>query len=129
MDYVNIKLDFDGRYPIYEQIIQQFFKDIVTGKLKPGDRIPSIRDLAMQLKVNTNTIQRSYQEMERNSIIYSKRGMGYFVMENDNMVTEIRKDMINSHLRNFVEEMQSIGFSQNQILQELEDYLKQGGKS
>jgi len=118
---------FDERSPIYEQIVHQFCRSLVKGKLEPSQRVPSIRDLAMELKVNTNTVQRAYQEMERKALIYSKRGTGYFVTEGKDMVNEIKTDMVREAVSQFVEEMHSLGFGDDQIKTELCDYMQKGG--
>lgn len=119
------KLAFDGRYPIYEQIVNELCRSLVKGEVQPGERIPSIRDMALALQVNTNTIQRAYQEMERRQIIFSQRGTGYFVMENEALVQEIRRDMVQTSMQGFVENMKSLGFKPAEILDELQQYMKE----
>lgn len=120
------KIKFDERYPIYQQIIQQFSRSLVKGDLKPGDRIPSIREMAVILKVNTNTIQRAYQEMERDEMIFSRRGTGYFIMENDQIVENIKDKIVGESMARFLEEMRALGFSDGDILSELKDRLEKG---
>jgi len=122
----NWQMDFDGRYPIFKQIVVHFSRALVRGELKPGDRIPSIRDLAASLKINVNTIQRAYQEMERDGLIYSQRGTGYFIMENENITETVTKTMTERAVRQFLEEMRELGFSGAQILAELEKHVAKG---
>ena len=117
-------LAFDDRSPIYRQIILQFNRAFVRGDIKPGDRIPSIRELSVMLKVNTNTIQRVYQEMERDKLINSKRGTGYFFTEETDMLDNTRKSLAYDSLRRFVEEMRAIGCTDRDILEELKSYMK-----
>jgi DNA-binding transcriptional regulator YhcF (GntR family) len=117
-------LSFDDRMPIYRQIILQFNRAFVRGDIKPGDRIPSIRELSAILRVNTNTIQRVYQEMERDEIISSKRGTGYFFTEDIKMTENIRRDLAIDSLRRFVEEMRALGCEDKEILNELQSYMK-----
>jgi len=117
---------FDERSPIYEQIVMKFCRSLIKGDLSPGDRIPSIRELAIALKVNTNTVQRAYQEMERRQLIYSKRGTGYFIMEGENMVAEIKTEMVKDVVSRFLEEMRSLGFKDSQIQGEIEAHVKGG---
>lgn len=121
------RIDFDERYPIYRQIIHHFSRSIVRGELCPGDRIPSIRELAVSARVNTNTIQRAYQEMERGGLIYSQRGTGYFVMENEHIVVEVKQAMISETMTRFLEEMRALGFRDGEILSELEKEIHKGG--
>ena len=74
-------INFDPNIPIYIQVIDKIKKDIITGRLRGGDKLPSVRELSQDLKVNPNTVQRSYQELEREAITFSKRGMGTYVVE------------------------------------------------
>jgi len=115
--------NFDERSPIYEQIVTQFCRSLIKGDLAPADRIPSIRDLALQLQVNTNTVQRAYQEMERRQLIYSRRGTGYFITEGTNMVQEIKTEMLKDIVSRFLEEMRSLGYEDSQIKSELENFM------
>ena len=115
---------FDDRMPIYRQIILQFNRAFVRGDIKPGERIPSIRELSVILKVNTNTIQRVYQEMERDKLINSKRGTGYFLTEDKNMLETTRKYLAYDSLRRFLEEMRALGCSDKEIMDELKAFMK-----
>ena len=117
-------LEFDDRMPIYRQIILQFSRAFVRGDIKPGDRIPSIRELSALLRVNTNTIQRVYQEMERDGLISSKRGTGYFFTEDMNMTEKTRRELALDSLRRFVEEMRALGCADKEILSELTTYME-----
>ena len=117
-------LAFDDRLPIYRQIILQFNRAFVRGDIKPGDRIPSIRELSVFLKVNTNTIQRVYHEMERDRLISSKRGTGYFFTEETDMLENTRRSLAHDSLRRFVEEMRAIGCADREILDELKTYMR-----
>ena len=123
------RLAFDDRSPIYRQIILQFSQAFVRGDITPGERIPSIREMSALLKVNTNTIQRVYQEMERDGLISSKRGTGYFFTEEKKMIEKTRRILaINSQSR-FVEEMRALGCADKEILKELELFMKEGVKN
>jgi len=114
--------------PIYRQIILQFSQAFVRGDIVPGERIPSIREMSAFLKVNTNTIQRVYQEMERDGLISSRRGTGYFFTEDKEMIEKIRRDLAQESLRRFVEEMRALGCADREILNELTLFFK-GGKN
>ena len=119
---------FDDRLPIFRQIILQFSQAFVRGDIKPGERIPSIREMAAILKVNTNTMLRVYQEMERDELINSKRGTGYFFTEDAKMIEKIRTGLAAESQRHFMEEMRALGCSDKQILDDLESFMKKGGK-
>jgi DNA-binding transcriptional regulator YhcF (GntR family) len=122
------RLAFDDRSPIYRQIILQFSQAFVRGDIAPGERIPSIREISALLKVNTNTIQRVYQEMERDSLISSKRGTGYFFTEERKMIEKIRSELVLSSQHRFVEEMRALGCADKEILDELDLFIKEGAK-
>jgi GntR family transcriptional regulator len=121
------RLAFNDKVPIYRQVILQFNQAFVRGEIQPGDRIPSIREIAAFLKVNTNTVQRVYQEMERGMLINSKRGTGYFFTEDTNMIGKTRCNLAAESMRRFVEEMSALGCTDKGILDELSLFLK-GGK-
>jgi len=115
---------FDDRMPIYRQIILRFNRAFVRGDIGPGDRIPSIRELSSFLRVNTNTIQRVYQEMEREAVISSKRGTGYYLTEDNKMTEKIRRDLTSDSVKRFVEEMCALGLKKKEIIEELNLYMK-----
>ena len=83
-----IVIDYSNRRPLYEQITERFKQLIVKGILLPGDQMPSVRGLAMELSINPNTIQRSYQELERQGFIYSAKGKGSFVSQSREYLEE-----------------------------------------
>lgn len=116
--------EFNDKSPIYSQIITLFSRSFARGEIKTGERIPSIRDMAMNLKVNANTMQRVYQEMERGGLITSKRGTGYFFTEDKSMVEKINGSMARESVSRFLDEMRSLGFSNKQILSELSKLME-----
>ncbi|MBC2580816.1 GntR family transcriptional regulator [Clostridium sp. DJ247] len=119
-------IKFDPKVPIYLQIMNLIKRDIVTGKLKIGDKLPSVRELASELQVNPNTLQRTYQELERQGITYTQRGMGTFIKEEDTMISELKKDMSKEILNNFIEGMLNLGFTGEEIIKVIQDKLKGG---
>ncbi|MCL2832427.1 MAG: GntR family transcriptional regulator [Treponema sp.] len=122
--YDRWSLGFDDRTPIYRQIMLRFCQSFVRGDIEPGERIPSIREMSALLKVNTNTMQRVYLEMEREQLIDSKRGTGYFFTEDKKMIEKTRLDLALGSLGRFMEEMRALGCSDREILNELETYIK-----
>jgi GntR family transcriptional regulator len=88
-----ILIDYKDRRPIYEQIIEKFQQMILCGALQPGDAMPSVRSLAMDLSLNPNTIQRVYQELERAGYIYTMKGKGCFVSEIKEAAQSKRKEL------------------------------------
>ena len=118
---------FDDSMPIYRQIILQFSRAFVRGDIRPGERVPSIRELSARLKVNTNTIQRAYQEMERDEMIGSKRGTGYFFTEDEVLAGKTRRTLTRESLRRFVEEMRALGCGDEDIIGELKTFIEEKG--
>lgn len=116
---------FDDRMPIYLQIMDLIKKDIVTYKLKCGDKLPSVREMATNLKVNPNTLQRSYQELERLQIVYTQRGMGTFVSEDITMVNTLKMEMAQKIVGSFISQMKSLGFSENEIINSINLKIKE----
>jgi transcriptional regulator, GntR family len=114
-------VEFTDQLPIYIQIMNYIKKKIITSELKGGDKLPSVRELSYELKVNPNTVQRSYQELERENLVYTQRGMGTFVIEDQNVLTNLRKEMAQSIIDKFVKEMKEIGFSYDEIVEILEN--------
>lgn len=112
-----MNIDFNDKTPIYLQIMDLIKMDIVTGKLKTMDKLPSVREMAGNLRVNPNTLQRSYQELERLGIVYTQRGTGTFVGEEKNMVDNLKKEMAKEVTDSFMLRMKNLGFTDNEIIE------------
>lgn len=119
-----MKVNFDAAKPIYEQIIDQIKKMIVRGELKPGDKLPSQRDMARNIQVNPNTIQRAYREMETLHLVETKRGKGTFVKEDDSMIITIKSDMAEDAASKFVQEMKGLGYTSEEIVKYIKTELE-----
>lgn len=122
-------MEFEDKTPIYLQIIKLIKADIVTNKLKGGDKLPSVREMSINLKVNPNTIQRAYQELERRNLIYAQRGMGNYVREDQNMVEDIKKEMAEESINTFISSMKTLGFSPEEIVDTVKESLKEEEKN
>lgn len=112
-----MNIDFSTSIPIYLQIIEEFKRQIATGVLKPGDKVPSQRDLATKLKVNANTVQRAYREMELLGLVETLRGQGTFICQTQEIVEETRTEMLTNLVDDFVKAMQALGFGEQDILE------------
>jgi DNA-binding transcriptional regulator YhcF (GntR family) len=111
-----MKIEFSPNIPIYVQVMEYIKKEIVTGRLAPGDKIPAVRELAGELQVNPNTIQRTFQELELEGISETRRGTGRFVTMDEEKITEIRKEMAKELLDNFINGMNNLGFMEEEVL-------------
>jgi len=111
-----MKIDFNASKPIYEQVIDEIKKQIARGEIKPGDKLPSQRELAKDIQVNPNTVQRAYREMEILDLVETKRGRGTFIKDDDKVIKEINEQMAHSAVQKFITEMVSIGFEKEEII-------------
>ena len=111
-----IILDYKDRRPLYEQIVDKFSDMILKGVLKPDEKLPSVRNLAMELSINPNTIQRAYMELEHRGFLYSVKGRGNFVSDNAHLKEE-RKQEIKTILMDQLKEAQVHEIGRDEILQ------------
>ena len=117
-------MDFKSNLPIYIQIINLIKKNIVSGKIKGGEKLASVRDLSEELKVNPNTIQRAYQELEREDLVYTQRGMGTYITEDEKAIKELKRSMASNMVKSFISDMKFIGYEKDGII----DLIKEGVK-
>ena len=107
---------FSNDAPIYTQLIQQVKVGIVTGAFPPGERLPSVRDLATEAGVNPNTMQRALAELERDGLVYSQRTAGRFVTEDNTMINAAKRSLAQRHVKTFLEAMLQLGFQKEEII-------------
>ncbi|WP_367986260.1 GntR family transcriptional regulator [Streptococcus sp. ZY1909104] len=115
---------FDNNMPIYIQITNTIKLQIVANQLKPGDKLPTVRDLAEIAGVNPNTVQRALSDLEAEGFVYSVRTTGRYVTDNQELITQTRLHLAQKELENFVNNMLDLGFSQDELTERLDDYLK-----
>lgn len=120
-----MSIQFDNNLPIYLQVMNHIKKQIIVGKLGPGDKVESVRDLAAELQINPNTIQRTFQELEREGIVETKRGMGRYVTSEESKIMAIKKEMAGELLDHFVTGMKELGFGQKDIVELVAGAVKQ----
>jgi len=121
-----MNIEFDDKTPIYLQIMSFIKREIVSKKLKGGDKLPSVREMSTTLRVNPNTLQRAYQELEREKVTYTQRGMGTFVTEDEGVIANMKIDMAKTTIGEFFEGMKNLGFSSNEIMEVVSQYIKKG---
>lgn len=110
---------FNNSQPIYMQIIEQFYYQICSSEILPGEKLPSVRETAVQFGVNPNTVQRAYMEMERNGVVEAKRGQGSFVTEDLALLRQLRANMAEERMNQFVNNMYELGFSAEEVLKQV----------
>ena len=110
-------MEFNPHKPIYLQICSQMYERILNDELKSEDRIPSVRELGVELGVNPNTIMRSYESMTAAGIIYNKRGIGYFIADNakDLVLKQMKDEFLNDELPEVVKKMKLLGITITEI--------------
>lgn len=118
-------MKFKDNLPIYVQIINLIKKKIVSGDLKEGEKLQSVRELSTEVKANPNTIQRAYSELEREGLVFTQRGMGTFVTEDKNMILKLKDDMASNIVKSFVLDMKSMGFKEKEILSMINKGMKE----
>lgn len=106
---------FNNSVPIYLQIVSEIKKQIISGKLIPGERIPSVRELALTYKVNPNTMQKALIELEENGLIKTERTNGKFVTEDEKIINKIKNDYADNLTQNYLSEMISLGITKQEI--------------
>lgn len=117
------KLDSDR--PIYTQIIEQLSLDIVSGIYKPGQKIPSVRELAVSAAVNPNTMQKALSELERLGLVYSQRTSGRFITEDTKMIDDYKDKLALEEITKFLEKMKQLGFKKEEALPYIEKVMKE----
>ena len=118
--------NLDNDRPIYLQLMERIQHDIISGVYKPGDKLPSVRDLAVEAAVNPNTMQKALSELERCGLVYSQRTSGRFITDDTDMIKEMRMDLARAHIQDFFEQMRNLGFSDEDTLEMIRDTLKGG---
>ncbi|WOV87420.1 GntR family transcriptional regulator [Sporosarcina oncorhynchi] len=115
-------IDFLPDKPIYQQLIDRILGDIMRGTLIPGEKLPSVREYAIEAGVNANTMQRVYKELEQMEITETRRGQGSFVTENQQKIEALRDDMKLQLVTTFLQSVAAFGFTKDEIVQCLKDW-------
>ena len=120
MEYI-----FNNETPIYLQLVEKLKMQIVSGELKQGQRIPSVRDLALVTRVNPNTMQKALTELESQGLVYTERTNGKFVTQNQKLIHQTKKELAKEKVQKYLDDMKNIGITYEQA----RNYLQElGGK-
>ena len=112
---------FDNNIPIYVQLVEQIKIHIISGRLSAGERLPSVRELALQTKVNPNTMQKALIELEEMGLVFTERTNGKFVTENQALIEKYKKEYADALSERFIEAMGNIGFDGMSAIKYLEN--------
>ena len=118
-----IILDLKDARPLYEQVVERFKHLILCGALPEDEKLPSVRNLAMELSINPNTIQKAYGELERQGFIYSVKGRGNFVSSTENL-REAKKEELKMQILELVKEAETIGLTTTDIIELIKERQK-----
>ena len=124
-----MKWQFSNDAPTYAQLIEQIKVGIVSGAFPPGERLPSVRDLATEAGVNPNTMQRALAELERDGLVYSQRTTGRFVTEDKTMIETAKRSLAERHVKTFLAAMLRLGFQREEIMTLLRQETGEEGES
>ncbi|UUZ82876.1 GntR family transcriptional regulator [Paenibacillus sp. P26] len=116
-----LRFRIDFSQPLYEQILDQVRSAIAKGEIGLGDRMPSVRELAQEPRINPNTVMRAYQELERDGLTEKRRGQGTYVTSSPERVRAFRTDLAAKYIDAFLAQMESLGVTWNDI----EHYVKE----
>lgn len=116
MDYI-----FDNERPIYVQLVEKLRIEIISGKIKSGERIPSVRELALTARVNPNTMQKALAELENEGLVYTERTNGKFITDNKELIEKIKKELAKEKVNNYINDMKNIGITYEEAVQYLRE--------
>ncbi|TAH75131.1 MAG: GntR family transcriptional regulator [Anaerolineaceae bacterium] len=102
--------------PVYLQLVEQIQAGIISGSYKPGDKLPSVRDLATQATVNPNTMQRAMTELERDGLVYTNRTTGRFITSDEELIKQLKKRYITGIVQDFLDKMKLLGLELDEII-------------
>ena len=111
-----MKFVFDNDRPIYIQLVEQLQIYIISGMILPGDRLPSVRELALTLKVNPNTMQKALSELEDLGLIYTERTNGKFVTTDKIRIEKIRDKYAKEKTIKYINDIKELGLSKKDII-------------
>ena len=106
---------FDSDQPIYTQLVDRIKFAIVSGELKPGDRMSAVRELALEAGVNPNTMQRALQQLEREGLVFAQRSAGRFVTEDTDVIGRVRSALAAQQVKRFRDAMQALGCTEEEM--------------
>lgn len=115
---------FDNDKPIYKQLVEKLELAIITGKYQPDEKLPSVREFAMEMKVNPNTVQKALQELEQLGFIYTVRTNGKFVTHDKKLIVSYRNQLAKEKVTTFLEDIKLLGLTKEEIL----NYVKDGSE-
>ncbi|GAA0604033.1 GntR family transcriptional regulator [Virgibacillus siamensis] len=121
-----MKIQLNNRDPVYVQVIRYFKQQIATGSFEPGQEIPSRRELANRIKINPNTAQRAYKEMEEQGLIYTERNLPSRITKDEVVLGRVRDELIDEAISEFVASIRSINVPIDEVLRLIKEKYSMG---
>ena len=115
--------NLDDNRPIDLQLMERIQQDIISGVYGPGDKLPSVRELALEASVNPNTMQNALSELERSGLVHSQRTSGRYITRDEQMLKQLKHDLAFQHIQEFMEKMKQLGFAEAEIFQLLQEVI------
>lgn len=115
-----MEVNFNRRDPVYVQVIRHFKEQIANGQLAPGKEIPSRRELARKFKINPNTAQRAYKEMEEANLIYTEGNLPSTVTTDKAVIRAVREELLMNAVNTFVDAIRPINIPIDELLELVE---------
>lgn len=112
---------FDNNIPIYLQIIDEIKIMIASGSLKLGEKLPSVRELAQNLGVNPNTIQRAFSALEQEGLVFAERTAGRYITNDEVIIMNLKENLATEELNKFLDYMKKIGFTKEEIIEKIKN--------
>ena len=112
--------------PIYTQILEKIELRIISGVYQPGEKLPSVRELAAEASVNPNTMQKAFAELEKGGLIITQRGSGRTVTEDKKMIEQVQKQIALLQIKGFFEKMRELGYDNDHILKLIQETIEGG---
>ena len=124
---MNLEIDFRSGIPIYLQVVERIKERLAAGQLRPGDQLPTVRSLAMELRVNFNTIARAYRIMDDSGIISTQQGRGTFILElpSPEVSESIRQKALQELTRRYLADAERLGVSPEELEEVLNKQVRQ----
>ena len=116
-----MKYIFDNDRPIYVQLLEKLRLQIISGKLNAGERIPSVRELALTARVNPNTMQKALVELENEGLIFTERTNGKYVTDNKKLIEKLKNKMAKEKVEKYLSDMENIGINCEEAIKYLQE--------
>jgi GntR family transcriptional regulator len=120
-----MKVEFSSAVPIYLQIMDEIKQEIVSRERSPGSKVESVREIAQTMSVNPNTVQRAFAELEREGLMYTERTAGRYITADSDRIDRLKEETVRSLIYKFVGMMLKSGFSKQDILRLIKDFMEE----